>query len=182
MKQSGLLGYFGLLDWYISSFNSEETNLIKANYKPMGGSYEDLIEGDITMASGSPIWLLNAIAGFLINKNPTLDIGLFFLHKGETLVENSRNFTDMHFLFLNFSKAYKAKGNFEKALEYSRKMVDISENVSDEFIKEYGKNEVSHQGFIDCIEYFENEQDEEMISTLEEKARKEQWRGPWNLA
>ena len=181
MKQSGLLGYFELLDWYNSSFNSGEMNLIKLTYKPMGGSYENLIEGDITMTSYSPIGLLNGVAGFLINKEHTIDIGITFLQKAETLINKSSPFADLHFLYLNFSKTYKTKRDFEKALEYSKKMIDISENVSTEFINEYGKNEVSHQGFVDYIDYLKNEQDNRMISILEEKARREKWRGPWSF-
>jgi hypothetical protein len=68
MKQPGLLGHFDLLDWYNSSFNYGEMNLIKQMYKPMGGSYENLIEGNIAVTSVSAIGLLNGVAGCLINK------------------------------------------------------------------------------------------------------------------
>jgi hypothetical protein len=182
MKQRGLLGYFGLLDWYNSSFNYVEMNLIKQTYKPMGGSYENLIEGNIAVTSVSAIGLLNGVAGCLINKESTIDIGITFLQKAETLINEGSAFSDRHFLYLNFSKTYKRKKDFTKALEYSKKMIDISENVSTEFINKYGKNEISHQGFIDYIDYLKNKQDDSMVSILEEKARREKWRGPWSFA
>ena len=180
MKHFGLLGYFNLSDWFDSSFSKSERNLMRDNFQAIGIRYSDLIEGDSKMPSNSSVWLLTTVAGNFIRKKEMQNICVKFLIKAESMIDQKKSYSDLHFLYLIFNKVYKAQKNTNKVLEYSKKMIAISEYVNNEFIKQFGKNDVAHQGFIDYLDFLEETNNENEILKIEEKARRENWKGPWN--
>lgn len=176
----GLLGYFELSNWYNSNFSESEKDTIKKLYRPMGGSYETLVSTPLQYIDKSNVWLLNMIAGHLIDHTEASTIAIKVLKKGEDLVNDDTNSTDKHFLFLSFIKFYKSQQNELEVRKYATRMVDISEAVSNEFKREYGRNGVSHQGFIDLLQILIAERNYDLASHYINKAKNEEWRGPWD--
>ncbi len=117
----------------------------------MGGSYENLVSGTLTYIDKSDVWTLYMIAGHLINRTQGGAIALKLLTKAEQLTNISTSASDRHFLYLSFIQLYQRQKNSDQVRRYSKQMVDISEQVSNEFKRVYGKNKISHQGYIERL-------------------------------
>lgn len=135
MRHLGLFGYFNLSDWFKSSFSESEKNLMRDNFQAIGIGYSELVEGKASMPLVSSIWLLTTVAENFIRKKEMQNISLKFLMKGESIIDQKKSYSDLHFLYLIFTKVYKAQKNTEKVIEYSKKMIAISEYGSSPVIK-----------------------------------------------
>lgn len=79
----GYIGYYGLEDWWNSTFTNEEKEYIINTYKPMGDSLggeikilgEVLIKGNIEFTSQSKIFFLVLLSSWFSSSN-SVGIGL----------------------------------------------------------------------------------------------------------
>jgi hypothetical protein len=175
----GLLGYFDLIDWYNSTFDKTDKDIIKSFYRPMGWSYDRLVSGSFQFIDKSGIWALYMIAGHLINRPQGFTIAFKLLTKAEQIVVKDTSVMDQHFLFLSFIKLFKSQKNKSKIRDYSIKTVDIAENVVTAYKKEYGKIDIAHPGYIELISILLEEKNFDLARHYTEKAINQGWKGPW---
>ena len=176
----GHLGHYNLFEWWTQSFTESEKVRFKELYKPMGGSFNDLINGNGSYME-SAVWFLTGLAGFASNKSD-LSIALKFLEKAESLIKKS-TILDKHFLYGTLSERhYKLRediDHYAKAIYYCKKQIEIAGFVKKEFIKEFGDNKVKHWGYYQLTIILQKEKKYKEAILLCEKAMEQGWKGDW---
>ena len=84
-KIQGVIGYFGLSEWWLSAFSEEERNYIVKIFQPLGSTGESLVKGNISFTSGRAIGLLSSLAGWF-GKKEDRTIAYRILKKAEELI------------------------------------------------------------------------------------------------
>jgi hypothetical protein len=180
----GRIGFYGLTDWWLSSFNETERNYIVETFKPLGETESSLIKGDISFLSDSKISFLTKLAS-LFTKEQDEKIGITIINKAEELIENSSDVLDIHFLFqtkivINYRLREKNDYSFQDAINACQKQIELSPKAKILFEKEY-KNEPlpSHKGFEQLVIIEEKRQNYNTAIEISEKALREGWYGDW---
>ncbi|MFN3795577.1 MAG: hypothetical protein ACK4RX_13020 [Chitinophagaceae bacterium] len=180
MNKNGLLGSYGLYDWWINSFTEEERNRFKELFKPMGMSYDDLTKGSMGF-SKTIVWFLTMLAGFTRNKSD-VSIALKFLHKAEEFIDRATTI-DKHFLYQELIQShYKLRENInhlEHAKAYCYKQIAIATDVAKQFLKEYGAPLPAHAGFYQLSIILDKEKEFEEAIKICKEAKRQNWSGDW---
>ncbi|MGE4443838.1 MAG: hypothetical protein AB7E37_02520 [Candidatus Altimarinota bacterium] len=181
---SGIIGYFGLGDWWQSSFSKEEQDYIISKYNPLGGNGESLVEGKPTYVSGNIVSLLGGLSGWFSNEND-FNIGFLFLGKGEDLINKGIAISkiDLHFFYadqINFYYKFRNnKGFYDNFIDSCKKQINISNLVAKEMKLEYGDKLPKHTGYEKLIFVFSIEGKKNEVIELSLKAKSEGWNGDW---
>jgi len=81
-KIDGMIGFFGLQEWWLNSFSDEEREKILLIYQPFGINPESLIKGKVVSPSQSAISFLSNLTGWF--RKPELrHIGYKIIQKAE---------------------------------------------------------------------------------------------------
>jgi hypothetical protein len=94
---AGFIKYFGLTDWWLTTFTVEEREKIVSTFQPLGLSPDSLIMGDITHASGTAAGLLSALSGWF-RKRENKSIAFRIIEKAEELAPQAE-VLERHFLY-----------------------------------------------------------------------------------
>ncbi len=187
VKQStrikGRIGYFGLEDWWLSTFNENEREYIVKTFSPLtyGSSEDTLISGNITDTSDTVVNMLSSLSGWF-KKEPDRTIGYRLIKKAEDLITAKTNILDLHFLYqhkIEIYYRYRAKDSFalEETINACKKQIEISGQAKLAFKKEYkGEPLPSHTGFEILTKL---ERDREVVIEIAKRALKEGWDGDW---
>ncbi len=130
-KVQGILGYFNLGEWWLSSFTEQERRYIEQKHQPMGGL------GPHSLTRGS-IQYGGAAAGFLVSLSTWFvgpgdrDLATRMLEKAEAVAGDS--VLDRHFVYLQMIKAYYAErdtqsGALEAAISACERQIAIAPQV-----------------------------------------------------
>lgn len=94
-SSAGLLGHYGLRQWWDSTFSPEEQRFIESRHQPLGGGLATLTDGHISSTSQSAAGLLWALAGWF-NKPGERPIARRMFGKAE---EIATDVVDRHFVY-----------------------------------------------------------------------------------
>ena len=85
-RVQGMIGYFGLEDWWYTSFSDQERDYIRQVYQPMG-AYEDLLtSGMVSYTTQTLMGFLYGLAGWF-TKQQDRPIAYKILKKTEELLD-----------------------------------------------------------------------------------------------
>lgn len=157
----GSIGYYGLTDWWLSTFTEEERNHILQTFQPLGGSSESLIKGEIISTSQTAISLLSALAGWF-NNDRDRTIAYRILKKAEDLITDKTDILDIHFLFSSRIKIYYRNRNrdqyaLKEAIQGCKQQISIAPQVASAFKKDYDdRHNKLKTGFNGDLELWDN--------------------------
>ena len=130
---AGLIKYFGLTDWWLTTFTEEERKKIVSTFQPLGASPDSLIVGDITYSSGTAVGLLSPLAGWF-RKEEDRSIAFRIIEKAEELVSQA-DVLGRHFLYQAKIQTYypfRDKDNFalRRAIEGCEQQIKMSSEAA----------------------------------------------------
>lgn len=186
-KVGGSLGYFGLGEWWLSTFTEAERTHIEQVYKPLGMSPRErpLTQGSLMGTSQTAAGLLWALAGWF-NKPGDRHIAERILAKAEELADASGNPLDRHFTYLQMIEtAYRQRdevpGALGAATRACEKQIALAPKASRAFKREYkGQPLPPHTGFQQLAIIREKQGDLDGALRLAEQAKRQGWAGDWD--
>ncbi len=182
-KPGGQLNYYGLWDWWIGNFNEKERELIISTFQPLGGSGNELIEGEIYSSSGSAKSLLSSLAGWF-KKEEQRTIAYRIIEKAEEVAEKA-SVIDKHFLYQTKIEIYYRFRDIDdfamaKAIEGCEQQINIAQEVSEAFKKKYPEETLpSHVGYKQFAIIREKEGNMADAIKLSKQALEQGWNGDW---
>lgn len=185
----GEIGYFGLGEWWLSTFSPDEREYIERSVKPFrvgtGGSDSNsrpLTQGKIAstgttacnVLSGIPVWL----------KRPEdLSIARRCFEKAEEVGRD--NVLDLHFLYLQMIRIFYGFRDFDpslldEAVEACEKQIAIASRAAKAFLSSglFAKLP-EHTGYKQLSIIYEKQGRFSEALQLSERAQREGWNGDW---
>jgi len=182
-KAKGLIGYFGLENWWISEFSDEERRHITETFQPLGSSGDSLTSGDISYTSQTAVGLLQNLAGWF-SKEKDRPIAYKLMKKAEELAETEGSVLDAHFLYGQklavYYKDRETPGCLEKAIDACKQQIDLAEKAAKAFRREYKDSPLpSHKGYQQLAIIFEKQGKFDETIELCRNADRQGWAGDW---
>jgi hypothetical protein len=175
----GEIGYFGLSEWWLSQFSSDERKYI---IEILGD--RSLVEGNFSCTDCTAISFLSGLANNFNNKKDRT-IAYRILEKAESLVDNKTEALDKHFLFqAKLEVYYKSRDIDSNALDIAIKaclqQIEISPEAANAFKREYKDCRLPrHKGYEQLSIIREKEKDFNSAISLAKEANKQGWGGDW---
>jgi len=177
-KCKGLIGYYGLNDWWFSTLTKSERKLIAKVYKPKGSRLGLLTEQEINSVNQDAFHFLLDISSYVSRYNA--DLGERILSKTLELIHVSDPIIDLHLMYHGkIQTNYKDRDIHPKALEkavdacYSQ--IAISRKAALAFHKKWGSRLPSHLGFKQLCIIREREKKYNEVVSLCKRAKEEGW-------
>src|SRR5208337_378812 len=147
---AGLIKYFGLTNWWLTTFTEEERKKIVSTFQPLGGSPDSLIVGDITYSTGTAAGLLSALAGWFRNGEDR-SIAFRIIEKAEELTSQAE-VLERHFLYQAKIQTYYPfcdKDDFAlpRAIEACEQQIKMSLEAARAFREKYPGELPAHIGY-----------------------------------
>ena len=179
---AGLIKYFGLTDWWLTTFTEEERKKIVSTFQPLGAFPDSLIAGDITHASGTPAGLLSALAGWF-RKREDKSIAFRIIEKAEELAPQA-DVLDRHFLYQAKIQTYYPFRDeddiaLRRAIEACEQQIKMSLEAAKAFREKYRGELPAHIGYQQLAIIREKQGDFESAIHISRKACDEGWAGDW---
>lgn len=191
----GEIGYFGLEDWWLSTFGPSEREHIERTYRPLALFSLDikaqvdnlapspLTSGAIQCMNQTPVAMLGGLAGWFFEEGDR-HIAYRMLEKAESLVEATTPVLDIHFLIGQQIKLhYKDRedaGRLERAIEYCVRQIDLAQRAAKAFKSRYkGEQLPSHTGYEQLAIIYEKRSMYQEAIRLCKRADKQGWSGTW---
>jgi tetratricopeptide (TPR) repeat protein len=180
----GYIGYYGLTEWWLSSFSEDERKYIVETFKPMGSSGESLIKGNIDCVSSSPSRLLFDLAGWF-KKKEDRTIAFRLIGKAEELLNENSDILDIHFFYGKKIDTYYKHREVEPeafaiAIEACKKQIAIAPKAKKAFLDEYKDSPLpGHMGFKQLAIIEEKQKNYEQAIKLCKEALHQGWSGDW---
>lgn len=178
----GSIGYFGLEDWWLTTFTDNERQYIQTVFQPLGSSGESLTTDTISYTSETVVGLLSALAGWF-RKPDDRTIAHRILDKA---VELSRDapVLDVHFLYQQIIETYykdrDKPGCMDKAVEACRQQIALAPSAAKAFKAEYGNLPLpSHKGYEQLAIVMEKQGHFREALVLSQQAESQGWAGTW---
>jgi hypothetical protein len=181
----GYIGYFELVEWWISEFSEAEREHIESVFKPRGyESSRPLTETVITWTSDTAVSCLSTLSSWF-SKKQDRSIAYRILIKAENLLDERTEVLDRHFLYAQLmSLNYKDRSlpeNFKKSIEYCRKQIDLSDLAADAFSMQFENSKLpSHKGYKQLAIILEKQKLFREAIELCSKAKSQGWNGDWD--
>lgn len=158
----GMIGYFGLVDWWINDLSEEERNYIYENQNSLGGDKKSLIKGSIVVKD---ITVINFLLGFVdySNKDISRSITNKIFKKIESLMDDNIDIIDLHLLYNSKIKFYYKQRNiddifFKKAMQSCVDQINIAPRAMKGFIRDYEKIFFHTDIFSDDLKVWDSKQ------------------------
>lgn len=185
-KIKGLIGYYGLVDWWLSTFSKRERQHIEQTFRPLGSNPSNgpLISDDVSYFSQSVVCFLSHLAGWF-SKKQDRTIAFRIIQKAEELAAtNAVSPLDVHFLFHNkLTLYYKDRENSESlnmAIHACRQQITISDKVVREFQTTYkGDPLPGHKGYAQLAIILKKQKHFDQAIELCSQAMRQGWGGDW---
>lgn len=181
---SGNIGYYGLAEWWLSSFSESEREYIVKTFNPMMSSGESLIKGNIDYSSRSPSGYLCDLSGWF-KKKEDRTIAFRFIEKAEEMLFKSSDILDVHFFYHNKIQTYYRQREVEPealaiAIEACRKQIAVAPKAKNAFLKTYKDAPLpSPLGFRQLSIIEEKRNNYEEAINLSKEALEQGWSGDW---
>jgi len=185
-KVKGLIGHFGLADWWVSAFSAQERQHIKQTFRPLGASPSDdsLTSRDVSYFNQSVVSFLSNLAGWF-GKKEDRTIAYRILQKAEELIATKEiSPLDIHFLFHNkLTLYYKDRENpksLDMAIRACRQQIAIADKAARAFQTDYsGDSLPGHMGYSQLAIIFERQKHFDQAIELYSQAMHQGWGGDW---
>ena len=179
----GTIGYFGLENWWLSSFSDEERKYIENRFQPLGFSGGSLTSVDITYTSQTNVGLLQGLAGWF-SKEEDRHIAYRILEKAEELSKNEECVLDIHFLYGEKLKLYYKDRDkpqcLEKAINACKQQIALAPKAAVAFRAEYKEMSLpSHKGYEQLAIILEKQLNYKETIELCSQAEMQGWAGGW---
>ncbi|MCA9374610.1 hypothetical protein KC725_05625 [Candidatus Peregrinibacteria bacterium] len=187
----GEIGYFGLSEWWLSSFSEKERAHILKTFKPLGltisvDSLDDnsLISGEIESTTQTAVGLLSALAGWFASEEDRT-IAYRILKKAEELIGDEINILDQHFFYQSKIQIYYRHRNRDSeglsiARQACRQQIRLAPQAAIAFRKEYANSPLPcHVGYEQLAIIYEKEKKYNSVIELARKAKSQGWNGDW---
>ena len=185
-EYKGLIGYFGLSNWWNLNFTFEEQNYIALKY------YQTclLTEIDIKLWLGSASWpesLLKFVTSLTVgyDNRKNREISLKILEKAEELINDSIPPMDLHYFYsIKIGTYYGLRNlnnkNLEIALKACEQQIEIGHFASKALRESIFDGWIGgHSGYTRLAIVKEKEKKFEEVIVLCQKAKDEGWGGDW---
>ena len=182
----GELGYFGLGNWWLSTFSQEERKHIESEFKPIniGGDAPNLTQGDVSWTSGTAVQLIAALAGWF-KKPADYHIAKRMLAKAEELIPQEKNVLDLHFAYQSMIQThYRNRDNDPEALDLATRacenQIAMAPLAAKQFKKEYREDPLpAHVGYTQLTIIRDKQRNMSEAIRLAKQAKKQGWDGDW---
>ena len=179
---AGFIKYFGLTDWWLTTFTVEEREKIVSTFQPLGLSPDSLIVRDITHASGTAAGLLSALSGWF-RKREHKSIAFRIIEKAEELAPQAE-VLERHFLYQAKIRTYypfRDEDDFSllRAIEACEQQIKMSLEAAKAFREKYRGELPAHIGYQQLAIIREKQGDFESAINSSQKACDEGWAGDW---
>jgi tetratricopeptide (TPR) repeat protein len=178
----GIIGYFGLADWWLTEFSDSERQHIQERFQPLGSSGSSLIEDDISYTSVTAVGFLHVLAGWFA-KSEERHIAYKILKKAEELVNDKTKPLDVHLLYGTkvgiYYKDRDMPGGLEKAIQACKQQISYAEKAAKAFNKEYKNSLPSHKGYEQLAIILEKQHKYSEAIEICQQALKQGWAGDW---
>lgn len=190
-KIEGYIGYFGLVDWWLSEFTPEERSHIEDVYHPMGSDPDKkpLTQGVFDYTSATASSALSGAASWFLGPNDR-HIAKKLLEKAWELNRDSetikiKNILDAHFILSEMITVYyrdrEDPAMFTKAVDACRKQIALAPQAKKEFLKEYPTQALpSHRGYEQLIIILDKKGEAQEAIVLCNQAKEQGWDGDWD--
>jgi hypothetical protein len=140
-RTGGLIAYYGLDDWWLSTFTEVERRYIITTFQPLGASSDDSIASDdITCTSQSALAFLGNLAGWF-SKRSDRSIARRLLAKAEELATPDAPILDRHFFWQaaieHFYRDREQPGCLDRAVDACRHQIALAPQAAQAFKREY---------------------------------------------
>ncbi len=193
----GELGYFGLSDWWVSTFSEEERSYLEHSYGSgdigVGvGNDLRLTQGEIGYTSLSAIRVLTRMIGALRGKPEYLHLIQPIIQEAERRPDRSA--IDLHFLYaIVLNVTYPLRDRYPDALKMtidtSKRQVAIAPQAADMYKREMSEDEAyrsfgarlpAHEGYTRLSILYEKEKRYSEVIELAQQAKSQGWAGNWD--
>jgi hypothetical protein len=179
---AGFIKYFGLTDWWLTTFTEEEREKIVSTFQPLGLSPDPLIAGDITHASGTGAGLLSTLSGWF-RKREYKSIAFRIIEKAEELAPQA-GVLERHFLYQAKIQTYypfRDEDDFSlpRAIEACEQQIKMSLEAAKACREKYRGALPAHIGYRQLAIIREKQGDFESAINISRKACEEGWSGDW---
>lgn len=181
----GEIGYYNLNDWWLKAFDKQKRDYIVKSFRPLGGSENSLIKGEIQYSSASAVSFLSNLAGWFKNIEDR-EIGYKMLDKAEKLIADNTEILDIHFFYHNKIEFYYRFRDIDEeslniAIEACKKQIELSPDAILAFKKEYKDEKLPiHTGYEQLAIILEKQKEYDKAIALCEQAQKQAWNGDWD--
>lgn len=181
----GKLGYFGIGDWWLSTFSEAERKYIQEAYKPFstgGDQSVTLTEGEISFTSQTAAGLLWGLASWFKKPND-FSIAKRLLDKAEELADKP---IDLHFTCQQKIEAFYRSRDIDPsalnlAVEACEHQIALASQAAKAFKREYkGQPLPAHQGYEQLAIVREKEKNYGEVIRLCQQAKQQGWNGNWD--
>lgn len=186
-KIGGDIGFYGLADWWLTTFTEEERRYMEGVYQPIGAGAEG--GGSSTLTAGHIISTSQSICGFLwafatwFNKPSDRYLAVRILDKAEQV---PASVLDRHFLYLQKIRTYykdrdTVSGSLDKAIAACEMQISISPQAAAAFRKEpgFGKHLPAHTGYEQLAIIRDKQGEYAEAIGLCQQANAQGWSGDW---
>jgi hypothetical protein len=147
-RVGGYIGYYGLSDWWLSTFSREEREYMASQYLGIGIDGSCLEEGDFSQRRSSKEITSAEFLGDLacnLLKPGGHEVLWKILQKAET-EPKPKNILALHFFYYSMIKGYYRirdvkPGALEKAIEACEQQIALAPKASQAFRNEYPQDE-----------------------------------------
>ena len=182
----GLIGYYGLTDWWLSTFTEEERKEIQA-VRPtlVVGDNEDIIVSERAYPGSTTGWLENGLSSLAIEfiGSKEMDIAARLLAKAEEA--GGAKLLDRHFAYQGMAQAYYRHRNddpeaLDLAIDACKKQIRLGPEAAKVFLAEDTEDYLpAHHGFQQLAIIREREKDYAEAIRLCREAMAQGWGGEW---
>lgn len=183
----GYFGRLGLNDWWYSEFSRDEQDFIIEkllhNLSWLNGE-NCFTEGSDGAFDGPPA---STLANFSthFSSAKTGHIAIKFILKAESFITNKFSLIDLHYFYSSkINIFYKSRDERPNALEIAidacKKQIEIAPQVKVHLIKEFGREDIYHDGFKQLRIIEEKRGNYKTAIEIAKSALEQGWAGSWD--
>jgi tetratricopeptide (TPR) repeat protein len=188
----GQIGFFGLVEWWLSTFTPTERIHIEERYKPFvagrghpAAAGSRLTTGKVKSAGDSAAYFLQDLA-FSFTRRDDRHIARRILSKAEELAANAP-VLDRHFLYLKIIQTYNPDrdvdpGALDKVIDACQRQIDLAPEAAPVFrLRFRGARLPEHRGFEQLANIREKLGEYKEAIRLNKEALRQGWVGDWKM-
>lgn len=183
----GYIGYYGLQEWWVSTFTQEERNHIEEIFQPMGSEpgSKPLTQREITSTSQTAAGLLQALAGWFNNPRDR-EIAKKIISKAEELTPTGGDVLDCHFtlsekMVIYYRERETSPEAMKIAIQACREQIALAPQAAKAFLKEYPEQPLpAHAGYRQLRIILEKQRKYDEAIALCEQAKQQGWADNWD--
>lgn len=190
----GEIGYFGLADWWLSSFTAEERTYIEDTYAPMGAGVGEgvapqkgtLTKGNITFTTQTVGMFLSGLSTWFRKTEHDREVARRMLTKAVEVTDPNRDVFGLHFTYQALIEVwYRDRDTLPTALDQATeaclKQIALAPKAAQQFKKEYPKSPLpSHVGYTQLTIIYDKQGRYDEAIKIAKQAKAQGWNGDWD--